>query len=86
MTTINSLIATATKAGFESYGSFNEGELQHDILTCTKGKYSGEVIDLYYFYSNGFINEIQYSTQFHGQPSTFRFTSLFAGCVQTILN
>jgi len=64
MTTINQLIALATKNGFESYGSFNEGDSQHEILTCTKGKFSGEVIDLYYDYSSGNVVKVEYSTQF----------------------
>lgn len=49
---INSLIVQATKAGFDSYGSFNEGDYQHEILTCIKGKYSGEVVDIYYNFDN----------------------------------
>ena len=70
---INTLTHTALKPGFENYGSFNEGELQHDILTCTKGKYSGEVIDLYYDYYTGEVSNIEYSTQFKGQLPTFKF-------------
>lgn len=73
MNNINQLIATAAKAGFDSYGSFNEGEFQHEILTCTKGKYSGEVIDLYYDFYTGNLNKVEYSTQFVGQLPTFKF-------------
>jgi len=73
MTNINQLIATAAKSGFEPYGSFNEGENQHDILTCIKGKYSGEVIDIYSDYQSGNVNKIEYSTQFKGQDPAFKF-------------
>lgn len=70
---VNQLIATAAKAGFETYECFNEGEFQHEILTCTKGKYSGEVIDLYYDFYTGKLNRVEYSTQFVGQSPTFKF-------------
>jgi len=73
MANINDFIATAAKSGFESYGSFNEGDLQHDILTCTKGKYDGEVIDLYYNYHTGEVSNIEYSSQFKGQQPAFKF-------------
>jgi hypothetical protein len=66
------LINAAFKAGFEIYGSFNEGE-QHEILTCTKGKYSGEVIDIYYNWLSGQVSKVEYSTQFKGQEPTFKF-------------
>ena len=74
MKSINQLVAIAGKSGFEMYGSFNEGELQHEILTCTNGKYSGEVIDIYYKYYGGDIIKIAYSTQFVGQNPTFCFS------------
>jgi hypothetical protein len=73
MKNVNQLIATAAKSGFEVYGSFNEGELQHEILTCTKGKFDGEVIDLYYDYNTGDVAKVEYSTQFKGQQPTFSF-------------
>jgi len=69
---IQQLLNIADKAGFKSYGSFNEG-LQHEILTCTKGKYSGEVIDIYWDYKTGKVDNIEYSTQFKGQEPTFKF-------------
>ena len=72
-TKIQTLLNSAHKFGFEQYGSFNEGELQHDILTCTKGKFDGEVIDIYYNYKNGLVNKIEYSTQFIGQEANFKF-------------
>ena len=74
MNNINQLISIAAKAGFEQYGSFNEGEYQHDILTCRKGKYNGEVIDIYSDYQSGNVNRIEHSTQFKGQGPTFKFT------------
>ena len=70
--TINELLSIARKAGFEDYASFNEG-LQHEILTCTKGKYSGEVLDIYWDYKTGKVHTIDYSTQFKNQSPTFRF-------------
>lgn len=74
---INSLINMAAKSGFQSYGSFNEGEYQHDVLTCTKGKYSGEVIDLYYSFDTGNVSKVEYSTQFTGQVPQFKFTDQY---------
>lgn len=69
---IQDLLNTAYKAGFEMYGSFNEG-LQHEILTCTKGKYSGEVIDIWWNYTTGQVHTIDYSTQFPNQSPSFKF-------------
>lgn len=74
MKTINQLIGIASQAGFEQYGSFNEVELQHEILTCTRGDYSGEVIDIYYDWESGRLNRIEYSAQFKGQEPKFRFS------------
>lgn len=73
MNTLNVLLNQAYKAKFETYGSFNEGDEQHDILTCTKGKYDGEVIDIYYNYYTGEVNRTEISTQFKGQTATFQF-------------
>lgn len=73
MANINQLISAAYKAGFEVYGSFNEGDSQHEILTCMKGKYDGEVIDLYYDYNTGNVSKIEYSAQFKGQEAAFKF-------------
>jgi hypothetical protein len=70
---INDFIKTANENGFEEYGSFNEGDQQHLILTSTKGELSGEVIDFYYDYESGEISKIEHSTQFKGQESKFRF-------------
>lgn len=64
MENINQLIALAAKSGFDTYGSFKEEDFQHDILTCTKGKYDGQVIDLYYDYYTGNVAKVEYSTQF----------------------
>lgn len=68
---IKDVLKKAGKAKFEHYGSFNEG-LQHEILTCTKGEYSGEVIDIYWNYYTGIVHTIDYSCQFKGQISKFR--------------
>lgn len=69
---IQPLLNLAAKSGFEMYGSFNEG-LQHEILTCTKGKFSGEVIDIYWDYKTGLVHTVDYSTQFKGQSPIFTF-------------
>lgn len=76
MQNINQLISVASKSGFETYGSFREEDFQHEILTCIKGKYDGEVIDLYYDYHTGNVAKIEYSTQFKGQQPNFKFSSL----------
>jgi len=68
---IQEFINTANKSKFNEYGSFNEGGLQHDILTCLEGKYSGEVIDIYYNWDSGEISKVEYSTQFKGQCPFF---------------
>lgn len=69
---IQELLNEAVKAGFELYASFNEG-LQHEILTCTKGKYNGEVIDIYWNYKTGLVHTVDYSTQFNHQKPIFKF-------------
>lgn len=74
-TKIQDLLNVAAKAGFETYGSFNEG-LQHEILTCTKGKYDGEVLDIWWNYKTGLVHTVDYSTQFKGQMPTFNFAGI----------
>lgn len=71
---INTLSAKAEKAGFELYlSNYNRAEsITHDIYTATKGKYSGEVIDLYYD-NSGEVFQIDYTTQYKGQAAKFRF-------------
>lgn len=69
---IQELLNVAMKSGFEIYASFNEG-LQHEILTCTNGIHSGEVIDIYWNYFDGSIHTIDISTQFKGQTPSFHF-------------
>jgi hypothetical protein len=68
---IQDALKKAGDAKFEHYASFNEG-LQHEILTCTQGKHSGEVIDIYWNYKTGIIHTVDYSAQFKGQLPTFR--------------
>lgn len=69
---IQQLTDIAKANGFELYGSFNEG-LQHDIWICTKGKYDGEVIDIWWVYDGGKIHTVDYSCQTKGQKPTFTF-------------
>jgi len=74
MSAVSQLISKAERAGFQSYGSFNEGDdVQHDILTCTHGKFSGEVIDIYYDFYSGDVSKVEISSQFVGQQSSFKF-------------
>lgn len=72
---IQDLLNVAAKSGFQNYASFNEG-LQHEILTCTKGKYDGEVLDIYWDYNTGLVHTVDYSTQFKGQQPTFKFEGI----------
>lgn len=79
MKTFNELLSIAEKAGFKEYSNiWNEVDpmrtpeiCHHSILTCTKGKYSGEVIDI--LYNDLGIIQIDHSTQFEGQRANFRF-------------
>lgn len=76
MPNINQLTAISAKAGFTWYGCYFTdlwGANQHETHTCTKGKYSGEVIDIYYDMLSGDVKRIEYSTQFKGQEPTFKF-------------
>lgn len=73
MTTINDLLKTASKNGFQEYLDVREENHQHLILTCTKGKYDGEVIDILYKYENGQVFQIDHSSQFPNQKPVFRF-------------
>jgi hypothetical protein len=60
---VQKLINLILPLGFDEYGSFNEGEMQHDIFTCLKGKYDGEVVDIYWDYSSGEVIKVEQSTQ-----------------------
>lgn len=68
---INQIATQLHAAGFELYNSFNEG-LQHEIYTCTKGQYNGEVVDVYYNYRTGAVHGVDYSAQFKNQAPIFR--------------
>lgn len=77
--TIASANSIAAKSGFESYLDVRHEEnskWRHEILTCTKGKYSGETIDIIYDDRTGEVIEIIYDTQFKGQEPTFKFLSV----------
>jgi hypothetical protein len=51
---------------FECYVSSKiNNKITQDIYTCTKGKFSGEVVDIYYNYVNDEVYEIAYSSQFN---------------------
>jgi len=68
---INTIVAKAGRNGFESYGSFNEDGEQHEIFTCIKGKYEGEVIDVYYNWHTGEVRKFEISCQRKGDVATF---------------
>lgn len=73
MRTLAQLETQAVAAGFESYSDFAHEEQGQRVstLTCTKGKYSGEVIDIIYDYKG--VISIDHSTQFKDQRAFFRF-------------
>ena len=76
MKTIAHLDAVAAKSGFESYSDFRHEDTPQwrvETLTCTKGKYSGEVLDITYEDNTGIVVDVKYSTQFKGQKPTFKF-------------
>ena len=51
---------------FECYvSSVLNNKITQDIYTCTKGKFSGEVVDIYYNYVSDEVYEISYSSQFN---------------------
>jgi len=71
---IDTLCGIAIQQGFDQYGSFNEGEEQHDIYLCNKGaRYDGEVIDIYWLPGSGEVTRVEYSTQSKNQKSNFDF-------------
>lgn len=74
--TLSHLEAVAAKSGFELYSDFRNREYptrRTATLTCTKGKYSGEVLDIQYMDSTGIVMDVVYSTQFKGQEPKFKF-------------
>lgn len=79
MKSINHLDAIAAKAGFQSYSDFAHEDIKGwrvETLTCIKGKYSGEVLDITYEDNTGIIVDVVYSTQFKGQEPTFKFSDI----------
>lgn len=80
MTNVNQLTALANKSGFEWYGCYATdlwGANQHEVWTCTKGKYSGEVLDIYYDMLSGDVNHTEVASQFpanHPHYSPVKFT------------
>lgn len=78
--TINDLIRQATKAGFESYGNYRteEDHIQYESMTCTKGEFDGEVIEIHYEYNSGEVTRVEQYCQFpenhpHHSPIKFKF-------------
>lgn len=50
----------------------SDGNILHDIYTCTKGKYSSDVVDIYYNFGTDEVIKIEYSNQ-NGKPCKFNF-------------
>lgn len=63
---IDKLQAICNSAGFEDYGDFEteEREIRNSIMTCIKGEFSGEVIEIYYNYHTGGIVKVMHYCQF----------------------
>jgi hypothetical protein len=50
---------------FECYLSSKVNDkIQQDIYTCTRGKFNGEVVDVYYNYVSDEVFEMAFSSQF----------------------
>lgn len=67
---INNVAKILEAKGFELYLSakskkHTEGNIFFDIYTCTKGIFSGEVVDIYYNFETGTIHDLAISSQFH---------------------
>ncbi len=62
---INEVANKLNQDGFDEYGSFNEGEFQHDTYTCTNGgEYCGQVVDVYYDWHGGQVSKVESYSQF----------------------
>jgi len=56
---------------FECYLSSKVNDkIQQDIYTCTRGKYNGEVVDVYYNYVSDEVFEMAFSSQFGDIPKS----------------
>ena len=56
--------------GFDLYLStkslqYDERNIVHDIYTCTKGIFNGEVVDIHYNIQNNEVKQIEVSSQYH---------------------
>ena len=72
MKTYQLLSTLLENKGFELYLStksleHQESNILHDIFTCTKGIFNGEVVDVHYNIGNDEIKQISVSSQFHTQ-------------------
>lgn len=66
--------------GFELYLStksleHQESNILHDIFTCTKGIFNGEVVDVHYNIGNDEVKQISVSSQFHTQDGGEYFST-----------
>lgn len=72
MKNLATLYVLLESKGFDLYLStksiqYDERNILHDIYTCTKGAFNGEVIDIHYNFENNEIKQIGVSSQFHNE-------------------
>jgi hypothetical protein len=69
---INEVAQVLESKGFDCYLStkslkHDSRNVFHDVYTCTKGAFDGEVVDIHYDFNNGIIHDLSCSSQFHTQ-------------------
>jgi hypothetical protein len=67
---INNVSQKLDAKGFDLYLStkslkHEQRNILHDIYTCTKGQFNGEVVDIHYNIETGVIHDLAVSSQFH---------------------
>ncbi len=67
---INNVSQVLETKGFDLYLStksrkHEQRNILHDIYTCTKGVFNGEVVDIHYNMETGIIHDLAVSSQFH---------------------
>lgn len=77
MTTVKQIEDEAIASGFEYYSDFaHPDRIEHQMtniltLICIKGKYNGDVIDVWYKYDTGEVIHTSVYSQFHNTKPTF---------------
>lgn len=80
MTKIHNIELNSRPCGFEFYTDLlHPDKVEYPYvsiltLTCTKGKYSGEVIEAWYDTRNGIVLHAEVYTQFKGDKAKYRLT------------